>query len=53
MSVQGACVSLACWVGIPVYPGLIGKINYHTLKRQFRELLSPLLTGLESEFIQF
>ena len=38
VSVQGAPVSLASWVGIPVYPVLIVSFIYHTLKYQSREL---------------
>ena len=53
VSVQGAPVSLACWVGIPVYLLLIVSFNYQRLKYQSRELLSPLLAGLESQFIYF
>ena len=64
ISVQGAPVSLACWVGIPVYLVLIVSFIYHTLKYhgspdnydrlkyQSRKLLSPLLAGLESQFIK-
>ena len=47
VSVQGALVSLACWVGIPVYLVLIVSNNYDKLKYQSRELLSPLLDVLE------
>ena len=50
-SVQGAPISLACGVEIPVYLVLIVRFIYHTLKYQSRELLSPLLAGLESQFI--
>ena len=52
VSVQGAPVSFTCWVGIPVYIVLIVSSIYHRLKSQSRELLSPLLAGLESQFIQ-
>ena len=31
----------------------IVKFNYHRVKCQSRELVSPLLAGLESLFIQF
>ena len=48
VSVQEAPVSLACWVGIPFYLVLIVCCSYHTLKYQSRELLSPLLAGLET-----
>ena len=51
VSVQGAPVSLACWVGIPVYLVLLVSFIYHRLKYQSRGLLSPLLAGLESQFI--
>ena len=47
VSVQGARVSFACWVGIPVYLVLIVSNNYDRLKYHSRELLSPLLDGLE------
>ena len=50
VSVQGAPVSLACWAGIPVYLVFIVYFIYHRLKYQSRELLSPLVTGLESQF---
>ena len=51
VSLQGAAVSLASWVGIPVYLFLIVSFIYYGLKYQSRELLSPLLPGLESQFI--
>ena len=51
VSVQGAPVSLACWVGIPDYLVLLVRFIYHTLKYQSRELLSPSHAGLESQFI--
>ena len=51
VSVQGAPVSLACWVGIPVSLVLIVTSIYNSLKSQSRELLSPLLAGFESHFI--
>ena len=38
VSVQGAAVSLASWVGIPVYLVLIVSFIYHRLKYQSREL---------------
>ena len=42
-------MSLACWVGIPVYYlVLMLHFNYYRLTYQSRELLSPLLAGLES-----
>ena len=44
-------MSLGCLVGIPVYLILIVSDNYDRLKFQSRELLSPLLAGLESQFI--
>ena len=53
VSVQGASVSLACWVGIPVYLVLKVSFIYHWLKYQSREPLCPLLPGLESQFIYF
>ena len=53
VSDQGAPVSLACWVGISVYLVLILSCIYYWLKYQSRELLSPLLPGLESQFIYF
>ena len=53
VSVQGAPVSLACCAGIPVYKVLIVSFIYYCLKYQSKELLSPFLTGLESQFIQF
>ena len=40
---------LACWVGIPVYLVLVVSDNYYRLKYQSRELLSPLVAGLESQ----
>ena len=52
VSVQRTPVSLACWVGIPVYLVLILSFIYHRLKYQSRELLSLLLAGLESHFIK-
>ena len=51
VSVQGAPVFLTCWVGIPVSLVLIVSSIYHRLKYQSRDLLSPLLAGLESHFI--
>ena len=48
---QGAPFFLACWVGIPVYLILTVSNNYDRLKYNSKELLSPLLTGLESQFI--
>ena len=53
VSVQGVAVSLGCWVGIPVYLVLILCFIYYWLKYKSRELLSPLLAGLESQFIYF
>ena len=53
VSVQKAPVFLACWVRIPVYLVLIIRFIYYGLKYQSRELLSPLLPGLESQFIYF
>ena len=53
VSVQGAPVSIACWVGIPVNLILIVSNNFDRLKIQSRELLTPLLAGLESQFIYF
>ena len=41
VSVQGAPVSLACWVGIPIYIVFIVSFKYHRLKYQSQELLSP------------
>ena len=40
-------MSLGCWVGIPIFLILIVSDNYDRLKFQSRELLSPLLAGLE------
>ena len=51
VSVQEPSVSLAYWVKIPVYLVLIVSFIYYWLKYQSRELLSPLLAGLESQFI--
>ena len=51
VAVQGAPVSLVCRVEFPVYLVLIVSFIYHTLKYQSRELLSPLLVGLESQLI--
>ena len=51
VSVQGAPVSLDCWVGIPVYIVLIVSNKYDRPNFQSRELLSLLLAGLESQFI--
>ena len=50
VSVQEACVSLACWVGIPVYLVLIVSLIYYWLKYQSRKLLSPLLAGFYRKF---
>ena len=51
VSVQEAPVSFACWVGIPVYLLLMVSFIYYWLKDQSRELVSPLLAGVESQFI--
>ena len=48
---EGDPLSIACWVLIPVYLTLIVSNNYDRLKIQSREPLSPLLAGLESQFI--
>ena len=38
VSVQAAAVSLACWVGIPVYLVRIVSFIYYSIKYQSREL---------------
>ena len=53
VAVQEAPVSLACWAGIPVYLALIVSFIYHKLKYLSPGSSSPLLAGLESQFIWF
>ena len=52
VSVQRVLVSLVCWVGILFYLGLMVSFYYRLKLYQSRELLSPLLAGLESQFVQ-
>ena len=51
VSVQEAPVSLACWVGIPVYVVLIGKFYLLLTEASVQGAPVSLACGLESHFI--